>query len=143
MYGIFDSKYAPMPFSRILNEILCNIVNRKRFGALLESDFQNREICCFVILPNHFISYRNQQEYCALVIQNWWRLKLNEKRRNVRTPPAPPSTTEDNYSTSSVSLSVSSGPPSRAATRLSGQTSTMISAARVIQKAWRRHVVHG
>ena len=86
---------------------------------------------------------RNQQEYCALVIQNWWRLKLNEKRRNVRTPPAPPSTTEDNYSTSSVSLSVSSGPPSRAATRLSGQTSTMISAARVIQKAWRRHVVHG
>ncbi|XP_046847615.1 protein MFI-like isoform X2 [Xenia sp. Carnegie-2017] len=85
-------------------------------------------------------SKTNQQEYCALVIQNWWRLKLNEKRRNVRTPPAPPSTTEDNYSTSSVSLSVSSGPPSRAATRLSGQTSTMISAARVIQKAWRRHV---
>lgn len=86
------------------------------------------------ILVHHFsclpaVFYSRFEDYCALVIQSWWH-QVCEERRNIRIPSVRPPTMAESY--------LSFGGRT---TRRSYDQLTRPKAAKIIQRAWRRHVV--
>ncbi|XP_028415164.1 uncharacterized protein C11orf65-like [Dendronephthya gigantea] len=71
------------------------------------------------------------EDYCALVIQSWWR-QVCKERRSIRVPSVRPPTMADSYSTTTRL--------SRPATKMTRQPLTRQGAARIIQRTWRKHV---
>ena len=81
---------------------------------------------CVIVL---FVRF---EDFCALVIQSWWH-EVCEEQRNIRVPSVRPPTMADSYSTFSTRITQRS--------RMSVRPLTRVEAAKIIQRAWRKHVV--
>ena len=82
------------------------------------------------------------EDYCALIIQSWWH-QVCEEQKNFRVPSVRPPTMEENYSSGRTTrhTMASQRPGASSALTSTGGVPSRRAAARIIQKAWRRHIV--